>query len=43
MHYLVNEADATWRALFVRAPYDPTDTVRVAWLPGQPRPSAGDA
>jgi quercetin dioxygenase-like cupin family protein len=34
MHYLVNEADATWRAVFVRAPHDPTDTIKVAWLPG---------
>ena len=43
MHYLVNEADATWRAVFVRAPHDPTDTIKVAWLPGQPRPPARDA
>ena len=43
MHYLVNEADAVWRALFVRAPYDPDDTVKLAWLPGQPPPPAPGA
>jgi quercetin dioxygenase-like cupin family protein len=39
MHYFVNEGAATWRALFVRVPYDPTDTIVVPWLPGQPPPA----
>jgi quercetin dioxygenase-like cupin family protein len=43
MHYLVNRGDAVWRAVFVRAPHDPADTIQVTWLPGQPRPPAGDA
>jgi mannose-6-phosphate isomerase-like protein (cupin superfamily) len=38
MHYLVNEGDTVWRALFVRAPFDPTDTIAVPWLPGDEPP-----
>jgi mannose-6-phosphate isomerase-like protein (cupin superfamily) len=38
LHYLVNEGGVTWRAMFIRAPYDPGDTIKVAWLPGQPPP-----
>jgi mannose-6-phosphate isomerase-like protein (cupin superfamily) len=38
MHYLVNEGTVAWRAVFVRSPYDPADTVDVAWRPGEPPP-----
>lgn len=38
MHYLVNEGSADWRALFIRAPYDPADTIVVPWVPGEPPP-----
>ncbi len=36
MHYLVNEGTVPWRAIFVRAPYDPADTIQVRWRPGDP-------
>jgi hypothetical protein len=39
--YRSNERDLA--AVFVRAPHDPTDTVKVAWRPGQPGPPARDA
>jgi quercetin dioxygenase-like cupin family protein len=39
MHYFVNEGDRLWRALFVRAPYDPSDTIVVPWRPGDPPPT----
>ena len=35
MHYFVNEGSVRWRALFVRAPFDPSDTIVVPWRPGQ--------
>jgi mannose-6-phosphate isomerase-like protein (cupin superfamily) len=38
MHYFVNETDSTFRALFVKAPYDPADGVQVPWTPGDPVP-----
>jgi quercetin dioxygenase-like cupin family protein len=44
MHYFVNEGAATWRALFVRVPFDPADTIVVPWTPGKappPRPTKG--
>lgn len=37
-HYFVNEGDAVFRALFVKAPYDPKDGVKVPWTPGDPAP-----
>lgn len=40
MHYFVNETDADFRALFVKAPYDPADGVQVPWTPGDPVPEA---
>jgi mannose-6-phosphate isomerase-like protein (cupin superfamily) len=40
MHYFVNETDADFRALFVKAPYDPADGVQVPWKPGDPVPEA---
>ncbi len=38
MHYFVNESDTLFRALFVKAPYNPSDVVPVAWVPGEPIP-----
>jgi quercetin dioxygenase-like cupin family protein len=38
MHYFVNESDAPWRALFVKAPYNPEDGVVAEWKPGDPLP-----
>jgi quercetin dioxygenase-like cupin family protein len=38
MHYFVNEGDRPWQAVFVRVPYDPTDTIVVDWRPGDPPP-----
>lgn len=37
-HYFVNETDGDFRALFVKAPYDPDDSVQVPWEPGEPEP-----
>lgn len=37
-HYFVNESDAVFRAIFVKAPYDPDDGVPVPWKPGDPPP-----
>ena len=37
-HYLINNGDVPWKAIFVKAPYDPKDKVDVDWLPGQPLP-----
>src|SRR5262245_47914249 len=39
MHYLVNEGTERWRAVFIRVPFDPSDTVPVEWRPGEPPPS----
>lgn len=38
MHYFVNESQTPWKAIFVKAPYDPKDGVTVDWKPGQPIP-----
>jgi mannose-6-phosphate isomerase-like protein (cupin superfamily) len=38
MHYFRNEGEVVWRALFVRVPFDPSDTIEVPWKPGQPAP-----
>ena len=37
-HYLINRGETPWKAIFVKAPYDPKDKVDVDWLPGQPFP-----
>ncbi|RYV49777.1 cupin domain-containing protein [Pengzhenrongella frigida] len=37
-HYFVNESDAVFRAIFIKAPYDPLDGVQVPWVPGDPLP-----
>ena len=37
-HYLINRGDAPWKAVFVKAPYDPKDKVNVNWLPGDKMP-----
>jgi mannose-6-phosphate isomerase-like protein (cupin superfamily) len=39
MHYFVNETDEPFEALFIKAPYDPTDTIQVPWTPGEPVPT----
>lgn len=39
MHYFVNNSDVVFRALFVKAPYDPKDGVQVPWTPGEPVPT----
>lgn len=38
MHYFVNESDQVFKALFIKAPFDPNDGVQVPWTPGQPVP-----
>lgn len=38
MHFFVNEGETVWRALFLRVPYDPADTIVVAWRPGEEPP-----
>jgi quercetin dioxygenase-like cupin family protein len=40
MHYFVNEAAEPFRAVFVKAPYNPEDTIQVPWHPGEPVPEA---
>jgi len=37
-HYFVNDGAAVFRALFVKAPYDPNDGIQVPWRPGEPEP-----
>ncbi len=37
-HYLINNGDIPWKAIFVKVPYDPADKVNVSWLPGDPLP-----
>ena len=32
-HYLKNNGNVPWKAVFVKAPYDPKDKVNVEWLP----------
>lgn len=38
MHYFVNEGDEDWRALFMKTPHDPKDSIVVAWHPGEEPP-----
>jgi quercetin dioxygenase-like cupin family protein len=38
MHYFVNDGTTVWRAVFIRAPYDPEDTIVVPWVPGDSAP-----
>lgn len=38
MHYFVNTSEQDFRMLFMKAPYEPTDTIQVPWTPGEPRP-----
>ena len=33
VHYVVNKGDVPWKAVFVKAPYDPKDGVSVDWKP----------
>lgn len=40
MHYFVNNSDEVFRAVFVKAPFDPADGVQVPWTPGDPVPHA---
>jgi len=37
-HYFVNNSAGDFRALFVKAPYDPDDSVQVPWKPGEAEP-----
>ena len=37
-HYLINRGDVPWKAIFVKAAYDPKDKANVEWLPGDPLP-----
>lgn len=37
-HFFTNESGSVFRALFVKAPYDPQDGVKVPWHPGDPEP-----
>lgn len=39
LHYFVNESDAPFRGLFIKAPWDAEDTVQVPWVPGEPIPT----
>lgn len=38
MHYFANDSADVFRAVFVRTPYDPADTIEVPWRPGEPAP-----
>lgn len=38
IHYVVNTGEETWKAVFVKVGYEPTDKVDVDWKPGQPLP-----
>jgi quercetin dioxygenase-like cupin family protein len=38
MHYFVNDSETDFEMVFVKAPYDPTDTIQVPWVPGEPAP-----
>lgn len=38
MHYFVNNSETNFRAVFMKAPYDPADGVQVPWVPGEPVP-----
>ena len=43
MHYFVNEGSTPWRAVFVKAPYNPADGITIEWKPGQPVPDISPA
>ncbi len=34
-HYLINASDKPWKAIIVKAPFDPKDKTDIAWKPGQ--------
>ncbi len=38
MHYFTNRGTIPWKAIFIKAPYDPKDGVTVDWRPGDPIP-----
>ena len=38
MHYFSNASDTDFQMLFIKAPYDPQDTVPMPWVPGEPTP-----
>jgi quercetin dioxygenase-like cupin family protein len=38
MHYFANNSDTDFQMLFIKAPYDPNDTVPMPWTPGEPVP-----
>lgn len=35
-HYLLNTGDAPWKAVIVKAPFDPKDKTDIKWVPGEP-------
>ena len=35
-HYLINKGTKPWKAVFVKAPYDPNDKYDLDWKPGDP-------
>ncbi|PLW75437.1 cupin domain-containing protein [Cohaesibacter celericrescens] len=32
-HYVINKGDIAWKAVFIKAPYNPTDGTPVDWTP----------
>jgi quercetin dioxygenase-like cupin family protein len=32
-HHVVNRGDTPWKAVFIKSPYDPKDSVPIAWSP----------
>ena len=38
MHYFSNASDGDFQMYFIKAPYDPQDTVAMPWVPGEPVP-----
>ena len=34
-HYVVNRGDVPWKAVFIKSPYDPTDSTPVVWVPSE--------
>lgn len=41
-HYVINRGTTPWKAVFVKAPYDPTDGVPVDWAPAVDAAETGD-
>ncbi len=39
-HFVVNRGKEPWKAVFIKAPYDPTDGVTVDWTPEDDSASA---